>query len=147
MSNLIQLQEIKTIPAIITFDFEAVRAQVSEHLSKYENIVLTDESVKDGKELIKEINVTRKALDEARKNEAKKASEPIKAFEASMKELISLHDTLLDNLRVQIAKFEAEQKQAIITYLVTCCKASTRLKWCAPSSAKALLITLYCLEA
>lgn len=113
MSNLIQLQEIKTIPAIITFDFEAVRAHVSGHLSKYENIVLTDESVKDGKELIKEINVTRKALDEARKNEAKKASEPIKAFEANMKELISLHDTLLDNLRVQIARFEAEQKQTI----------------------------------
>lgn len=117
MNALAKLEEIKTIPASISFDFDSVKALVVAHLERFANIVVTEDTVKEGKELIKEINTTRKALEDARKNEAKKASEPIKAFEANMKELVSLHDTLLDNLRVQIAKFEDEQKALIFAAL------------------------------
>lgn len=119
MNALTKLEEIKTIPASISFDFESVKTLVVAHLERFANIVVTEDTVKEGKELIKEINTTRKALEDARKNEAKKASEPIKAFEANMKELVSLHDTLLDNLRVQIAKFEDEQKELIRAALKT----------------------------
>ena len=117
MNALTKLEEIKTVPASITFDFESVKALVTAHLERFANIVVTEDTVKEGKELIKEINTTRKALEDARKSEAKKASEPIKAFEANMKELVSLHDTLLDNLRGQIAKFEDEQKALIFAAL------------------------------
>ena len=117
MNALTKLEEVKTVPASITFDFESVKALVTAHLERFANIVVTEDTVKEGKELIKEINTTRKALEDARKSEAKKASEPIKAFEANMKELVSLHDTLLDNLRGQIAKFEDEQKALIFAAL------------------------------
>lgn len=118
MNALSKLEDIKTVPASIVFDFEAVKTRVVAHLERYSNIILTEDTFKEGKELIKEINSTRKALDTARKDEVKKASEPIKAFEANMKELVSLHDTLLNNLREQISKFENEQKEKIRLSLV-----------------------------
>lgn len=113
MNTLAKLEQIKNVPAIIEFDFETVKAQVMAHLEKYNNVVITSDAVKEGKDLIKEINVTRKAIHDARIAEVKKASEPIKFFEDQMKELVSLHDSLLDSLRVQIAKFDEEQKVII----------------------------------
>lgn len=108
--TLAVIPEIKTVPASIEFNFDAVKSNVSAHLEKFRGVVLTDETFKEGKELIKEINSTRKLLEEARKSEAKKAGEPIKFFEGQMKVLVSLHDELLDDLRTQIAKFEEAKK-------------------------------------
>lgn len=119
MNAITKLSEIKTIPASITFDFDGLRAVVVAHLERYSNIVLTDDTYKHGKELIKEINLTRKALETARKDEAKKAAEPIKLFEANIKELVSLHDSLLDSLRVQISRFEERQLAEIESLLTS----------------------------
>lgn len=125
MNALVKMEEIKTTPAVISFDFESARAHVVAHLERYKNIVLTADTYKEGKDLIKEINITRKALEDGRKNEVKKASEPIKAFEANMKELVLLHDSLLNNLRDQIEKFEDCQKKEIETLL----KDSLSAEW------------------
>lgn len=113
MNALTLLQEIKTVPASIVFDYGSVKALVVAHLERYQNIVLTEDDFKEGKDLIKEINSTRKALEDARKSEVAKASEPIKAFEANIKELVALHDELKKSLQVQIEKFEAEKKEEI----------------------------------
>lgn len=119
MNALTKLEQIKTVPATIDFDFEGVKALVVAHLDRYQNIVITDDAVGEGKALIKEINVSRKALDKARKDEAKKAGEPIKKFERDIKELVSLHDTLLNNIREQIAKYEAARKSDIKNALLS----------------------------
>ena len=113
MNALTLLKEIKTEPASIVFDYGSVKALVVAHLELYQNIVLTEDDFKEGKDLIKEINSTRKALEDARKSEVAKASEPIKAFEANIKELVALHDELKKSLQVQIEKFEAEKKEEI----------------------------------
>ena len=117
MTNLISINEIKNTPAKIEFDFEAASAIVDAHLEKYRGTVLVEDTYKDGKELIKTINETRKALDTARKEQAKIASEPIREFESKMKGLISKHDALLDDLRAQIKRFEDERKALITSAL------------------------------
>ena len=113
MTNLIALTEIKNTPASIEFDYDGIKAVVQSHLEKYKGIVLTAETYKDGKELIKEINATRKSLDAARKDEVKKAIAPIKEFEEKIKDLLGLHDSLLDNLRGQIKKYDDNLKLVI----------------------------------
>lgn len=113
MNNLITIAGIKNTPAKIDFDFEAASIVVDAHLDKFRGIVLVEDTYKDGKELIKEINETRKALDNARKENAKIASEPIREFEAKMKDLIKKHDDLLNDLKEQIARFEDEKKAFI----------------------------------
>jgi hypothetical protein len=104
---------VENVPAVINANFNEVREAVKAHLEKFKGIVITPESIKDGKALIKEINVTRKELDARRKLEVGNASAPIKAFDEKMKELITLHDEAKTELTSQIAKFEAEIKVKI----------------------------------
>lgn len=108
MSDLIKVEKMEITPAVIKFDFEAAKKTVEAHLEKYQGIVLTAETVKDGKLVIREINETRKKLNSLRIDTKKEVSKPIEAFEASMKELIKIHNDAMDSLREQIAKFEAE---------------------------------------
>lgn len=104
---------IESVPAVITANFNEVREAVKAHLEKFKGVVITPESIKEGKALIKEINVTRKELDARRKLEVGNASAPIKAFDEKMKELIGLHDEAKTDLTNQIAKFEADIKLKI----------------------------------
>jgi hypothetical protein len=104
---------VENVPAVINANFNEVREAVKAHLEKFKGVVITPESIKDGKALIKEINVTRKELDARRKLEVGNASAPIKIFDEKMKELIALHDEAKTELTSQIAKFEAEIKVKI----------------------------------
>lgn len=113
MSELIKINEIQNVPAAITFDFESVKKALTEQLEKYKGIVLTAETCKEGKDLIKEINATRKQLNRTRIDEAKKAAEPIKAFESQMKELTADCDALMASIREQTDRFDEEQKEVL----------------------------------
>lgn len=104
---------VENVPAVINANFNEVREAVKAHLEKFKGVVITPESIKEGKALIKEINVTRKELDARRKLEVGNASAPIKAFDEKMKELIGLHDEAKTDLTNQIAKFEADIKLKI----------------------------------
>mgnify|MGYP000359671539 CR=1 FL=1 len=109
--------KIDLTPAKINLNFQELKEAIQGHLEKYRGVVVTSETVKDGKDLIKEINLTRKDIDTRRKSEVAKASESVKVFDAQMKELVALHDTALNEIRDQINKFEDEKKVEIAAQL------------------------------
>lgn len=108
---------VENVPAKIIVNFDEVREAVEAHLEKFKGIVITPDSITEGKTLIKEINTTRKELDARRKLEIGNASAPIKEFDEKMKQLIALHDEAKGQLTIQIAKFEAEVKAKVETAL------------------------------
>jgi len=110
--------KITNVPAQVTANFGELKAAVNKHLEQFQNVVITADTVADGKKLIEQINTTRKELEKRRKDEVAKASEPVKQFDAQMKELVKLHDEVLNEIRAQVARFETERKAQILDDVV-----------------------------
>lgn len=98
---------VKTQPPVLDTNYEALKAHLVQELEKY-NVVVTADTVKGAKALATELNATKKQLDDRRKLEVAKASEPIKAFDAQMKELVSLCEDGRQKILNQVRNFEAE---------------------------------------
>lgn len=98
---------IKTQPPVLDTNYEALRAHLVQEVERY-NIVVTSDTVKDAKKLATELNATKKQLDDRRKQEVAKASEPIKAFDAQLKELVKLCEDGRQKILGQVKTFEEE---------------------------------------
>lgn len=98
---------IKATPALLEVNFEALKLRLEEELKRYE-IVVTNDTVTDAKKLATELNATRKIIDDRRKMEVAKASEPIRQFDAQMKELVVLCVCGRQNILDQVNRFEDE---------------------------------------
>lgn len=111
--------EITNVPAKVSVNFADLKQELADYLEGFKGVVITAETVQEGKKLIEKVNTTRKELEKRRKEEVAKASEPIKLFDAQMKELAKLCDQVLDEYRTQVDKFETERKQQILEDLKT----------------------------
>lgn len=114
---------VKTQPAVLDTNFEAMRARLQNEVARYD-IVVTGDTVKDAKKLATELNAIKKQLDDRRKQEVAKASEPIKAFDAQMKELTTLCEDGRQRILGQVRTFEEktlrEAQQRLEEYLQEC---------------------------
>lgn len=106
--------KIDNVPAKVSVNFAELKEALTQHLEKYQGVVITAETVQEGKKLIEQVNATRKELETRRKSEVAKASEPVKLFDAQMKELTKLCDAVLNEYRVQVSQFEEQRKAEIL---------------------------------
>ena len=104
-----ELIKIESTPALLSVNFDEVRAQLSTELKKYD-VVVTQDTVKDAKALITELNKTKKEISDKRKEVVAAVSAPVKAFDTQMKELEAMCTAGGQSVRDQIAKFETETK-------------------------------------
>tara|TARA_R110001599_G_scaffold339851_1_gene559749 strand:+ start:35883 stop:37031 length:1149 start_codon:yes stop_codon:yes gene_type:complete len=111
-----ELIAIKNQPAIVEVNFEELRASLATELEKYD-VVVTSETVKEAKALATELNQTKKVIDDRRKSEVAKASEPVKAFDAQMKQLVSMCEEGRTKILEQVARFENETREALSVML------------------------------
>ncbi|MAC32256.1 MAG: hypothetical protein CME38_01460 [Haliea sp.] len=114
---------VKTQPPVLDTNYEALRAHLVQEVERYD-IVVTSDTVKDAKKLATELNATKKQLDDRRKQEVAKASEPIKAFDAQLKELVKLCEDGRQKILGQVKTFEEETlheaQQRLEEYLQEC---------------------------
>lgn len=106
--------KIDNVPAKVSVNFNELKDALTKHLEKYQGVVITAETVQEGKKLIEQVNGTRKELEKRRKDEVAKASEPVKLFDAQMKELTKLCDAVLNEYRAQVSTFEEQRKAEIL---------------------------------
>lgn len=102
-----QLIKIEAQPAVLTVNFDDLQAALGRELEKYK-VVVTADTVKDAKALATELNATKKLIADRRKDEVAKASEPVKLFDARMKELESMCETGRQDILQQVQRFEDE---------------------------------------
>lgn len=100
----------ESVPAAITVNFEELRQALAERLEKYK-VVVNSETVRDAKALATELNKLAGELDKRRKDEVAKASEPVKAFDGRMKELVGMCKDGRQHLIKQIDKFDDETRR------------------------------------
>ena len=100
----------KAVPQSIDFNFEEVKAWLSENLAVYRNMVVTEDAIaaaKTDKTKIREIS---SAISEQRIAVKKRYLEPYQVFEANMKELSGMCDEASKNIDDQLKAFEEARK-------------------------------------
>lgn len=119
MDNLV----VKSVPAVIDTNYEAVRTQLEAEIAKYD-IVVTVDTVKDAKALATKLNKLKGEIASRRKEEVAKASEPVRAFEEKVKSLEAMCEDGRQRILSQVSSFEqvtlrTAQKELAV-YLLEC---------------------------
>lgn len=100
----------KAVPQSIDFNFEEVKAWLSENLSVYRNMVVTEDAIAAAKTDKAKIRKISSAISEQRIAVKKRYLEPYQVFEANMKELSGMCDEASKNIDDQLKKFDEQRK-------------------------------------
>ena len=107
MSNeLITFKDIKLTPAKIEWDSQGIMDKCQLIVDEYKNMVLTDETLKDGKSVCTDLNKLKKKVDDERKRVEKLATEDVNIFKAEVKQVIAKIDEAYVPVKGQIDGFE-----------------------------------------
>lgn len=115
--------EVKHTPAVVDFDFEALKSKLEETVAEY-NIVVTPETVKDAKKVAADINKLKADLKERLIGVAKEMEKKPKDLRAKAKELEAICDDGRAKITEQVDRFEQKQKdkarELLETHLSVC---------------------------
>lgn len=102
---------VKTTNATVNVNFEEVKTSLIENLEKYKGIVVTDDNLKDCKDIQKSLSKLKKDIDSNRKEVKKLLEAPIKNFEVQCKELVSLISEVDTPIKEGIAIFDEKKRE------------------------------------
>lgn len=95
---------------LIEFNYEELKLAVIENMKPYRNIVLTEETLKEGTQTRAKLNNLVKKVDDKRKEIKKEYSQPLTIFENQVKDILAIVKAESDNLDSQIKIFEQQEK-------------------------------------
>jgi hypothetical protein len=111
----------QTTPAVVSFNYAEIDAQLNEVLKKYGGLLFTDETVAECKKTITELKKGKKSLNDFKIKTKKLLTEDITKFEAQCKLLSDKFDTVINPISEQAEQFEVtrrEQKRAEIQAII-----------------------------
>ena len=107
----------------ITWNHEEIKREVAERVSRYQNIVYTDDQIKDAKTDRANLRKFAEALEAKRKEIKKQCLEPYEAFEKQVKEITAIVNEPIMLIDRQIKEYEEgkreEKRAAIEAYWIT----------------------------
>lgn len=99
------------LPSEISFNFEELKAELAERLDFYNRLVITEDSIQEGKKDRAKLNALAKALDTRRKEVKKACLAPYEAFEAKVKEILALINEPIAAIDKQLDAYEEIRKE------------------------------------
>lgn len=99
------------IPSEIVFNFEELKMTLAERLDHYNHLIITDDSIREGKADRAKLNALVNALDARRKEVKKACLAPYEKFEAQVKELQSLVKVPIAAIDKQLAAYEVQRRE------------------------------------
>lgn len=115
MEFIMEKEINEIIPKTVGFNYEELKRDLATNLSKYQNMVVTEETTKDARTDRAKLNKLRATIDRNRIDIKKEWNKPYVEFENKVKDLISMIDKPIDAIDGQIKVYEdkkREQKQA-----------------------------------
>lgn len=109
--NKLRLKVLENKPAEVHFNFEEISKHLDEVLKQYEGILVTEETIKDGKKVIADLRKGKKSLDEFRKKTKKELTKPVIEFENKCKELSKKFDEVINPINEQAEQFEIKRRE------------------------------------
>ena len=95
----------------IKWNNEELKQEIQAAMADYQNIVVTPETEKDSKALRAKLNKLRTAIETARKDMKNRVMEPLKLFEAQVKEVEEPIDTAIGNIDGQLAEIKTMKQE------------------------------------
>ena len=99
------------IPEQITFNYEELKAELTDKVKTYETLVYSDEQIKETKADKAALNKLKKALNDERIRREKEYMQPFNSFKAQINEIIGIIDRPLAVIDAQVKSYEEKQKQ------------------------------------
>lgn len=96
---------------VIKWNKEELEAVVRHKIAAYQNVVYTEDNMKQAKADRAELNKLTKAIEERRKMVKKIINEPYEVFEAELKEILALIQEPVGIIDRQVKAFEDQQKE------------------------------------
>lgn len=99
------------LPQNISFNFEELKAELTEKVKLYETIVYTDDQIQEAKKDKANLNKLKKALNDERIRREKEYLAPFNAFKAQINEIIGIIDKPVAVIDKQVKAYEDQKKQ------------------------------------
>lgn len=112
--------DLNTLPSVIEFNFSELKAEMTERLEYYNNLVVSASSIKSAKADKANLNKLIAAIESERKEVKRRCLEPYNDFEAKCKELVMLVKAPVVAIDNQIKEFENIKKQEKYDELTFC---------------------------
>ena len=109
--ELIIKTDLQTFPAVIEYNHEELKAELSKQLEKYNNIIVTEDSVKEFKADKANLNRLKTALEDKRKEIKKQCLQPYENFEKNIKELVALIEEPIQLIDCQLKEIDSKKKE------------------------------------
>ena len=109
MANELELR-IEQKVGILNWNFEELTKAVDAQLEKYRDLVITEDQIKDAKDMRAKLNNLSKAIEDRRKDAKKEFCKPYDDFAEQVKEITSKIKTASDGIDRQIKNFEELEK-------------------------------------
>lgn len=93
----------------IEFNFDELKTELTQRLEKYQNLIFTEDTVKEAKETKAGLNKFKEAIETRRKEIKKLCLKPYDEFENKVKELTKLIDEPINTINSQIKTFEEKR--------------------------------------
>ena len=103
-------QENGFVPEI-KWNNEELKAAIAEKMEEYKGLVLTEETISEGKKDRANLNKLRGAIDDERKRVKKLCMEPCNRFEKEVKEVLALVDEQISAIDIQIKEVEQIKRE------------------------------------
>lgn len=103
---------VKTTLPELAGNFDKVKAQLVEAMKSYD-VIITEETVKDGKTMASELNKIKKTIKDAEKRALEEVLKPVDGFKEKIKELLIIADEARDKITAQVAAYEDKTKLEI----------------------------------
>ena len=99
------------LPKQIGFNVDELKPWIEESIAKYQNMVVTADTIKDAKDDRARLNKLRSSIEDERKRIKKEWNKPYTAFEKKVKSLVGLIDKPIENIDGQLKTYEDHRKQ------------------------------------
>ena len=103
--------DLTVLPQSIEFNFDELKADLSEQLELYRGLIVTEDSIPGAKDKRAKLNALVKSVEDARKSVKKTMLEPYNDFEKQIKELVALIQQPIDAIDTQVKAFEDAAKE------------------------------------
>lgn len=106
------ITDLSQLPQTVEFNVEELKSELTEKLAYYENLVVTEDAVRDAKSDKAKLNKLRTAIDTKRKEVKKACLAPYEEFERQCRDILDMIDRPINSIDQQIKVFEQKELDA-----------------------------------
>lgn len=106
----LRIEELKLPAEVIHFNYEELKKELTEKVSKYDGLVYTEAELKDAKADRAQLNKFKKALNDERLRQEKEYMTPFNVFKDQINELIGIIDKPVGMIDKQVKDYEEKKK-------------------------------------